>query len=136
MQWPVAACFLLFSLPATGQTETAVTLEDALREAHAANAKLPVSAFDVTIAQQKREEARAERWLKVALEGDFIYAPPSGYDPVLTNLGEFRSQIVARQPVYDGGARRRISTSRCVAGSPSSSKPPTRLKSAARESNG
>lgn len=106
MQWSAAACFILLSLPAAGQTETPLTLEDALREAHAANAKLPVSAFEVTIAQQKREEARAERWLKVALEGDFIYAPPSGYDPVVTNLGEFRSQIVARQPVYDGGARR------------------------------
>ncbi|HEY6929102.1 MAG TPA: TolC family protein [Thermoanaerobaculia bacterium] len=106
MQWPAAACLLLVCLPVAGQTETPLTLEDALREAHAANAKLPVSAFDVTIARQKREEARAERWLKVALEGDFIYAPPSGYDPILTNLGEFRSQVVARQPVYDGGARR------------------------------
>jgi outer membrane protein len=83
-----------------------VALEDALREARAANARLPLPAFDVAIAREKRTEARAERWLKVAVEGDFIYAPPSGYDPVLSNLGEFRLQAVGRQPLYDGGARR------------------------------
>ncbi|HEX7253276.1 MAG TPA: TolC family protein [Thermoanaerobaculia bacterium] len=88
------------------QGQQLVTLEDALREAHAANAKLPVSGYDVTIAQEKRNEARAERWLRVAVEGDFIYAPPSGYDPVVTNLGEFKLQAVGRQPLYDGGSRR------------------------------
>jgi outer membrane protein TolC len=40
------------------------------------------------------------------VEGDFIYAPPSGYDPVVTNLGEFKLQAVGRQPIFDGGARR------------------------------
>ncbi len=83
-----------------------MTLEDAIEEARAANARLPIPAFDVAIAREKIAEARAERWLKVAIEGDFIYAPPSGYDPVLTNLGEFRLQAVGRQPLYDGGARR------------------------------
>lgn len=83
-----------------------MTLEDAIEEARAANARLPIPAFDVAIAREKIAEARAERWLKVSIEGDFIYAPPSGYDPVLTNLGEFRLQAVGRQPLYDGGARR------------------------------
>jgi outer membrane protein len=83
-----------------------VTLADAIEEARAANARLPIPAFDVAIAREKIAEARAERWLKVAVEGDFIYAPPSGYDAVLTNLGEFRLQAVGRQPLYDGGARR------------------------------
>jgi outer membrane protein TolC len=83
-----------------------VTLADAIEEARFANARLPIPAFDVAIAREKIAEARAERWLKVAVEGDFIYAPPSGYDPVLTNLGEFRLQAVGRQPLYDGGARR------------------------------
>jgi hypothetical protein len=106
MQWSAAACFLLCSLPGAGQTETALTLEDALREAHAANARLPLPAMDIARAREKQNESRAERWLRVAVEGDFIYAPPSGYDPVLTNLGEFRLQAVGRQPIYDGGSRR------------------------------
>jgi multidrug efflux system outer membrane protein len=92
------------SVPVAGQAP--LTLEDALREAHAANAKLPLPAYDVAIAREKRNEARADRWLRVAVEGDFIYAPPSGYDPVVTNLGEFKLQAVGRQPLYDGGARR------------------------------
>ncbi len=81
-----------------------LTLEDALAEAQAANARLPVAALSVDIANQRTREARAERWLKVALAGDLIY--PSGYDPVLTNLGEFRLQAGVRQPLYDGGAFR------------------------------
>jgi outer membrane protein TolC len=62
--------------------------------------------MDLAVAREKVSEARAERWLKVAVEGDFIYAPPNGYDPALTNAGEFRLQAVARQQIYDGGARR------------------------------
>ena len=83
-----------------------ITLEQALAEARASNAKLPIPAFEVAIAREKLKEARAERWLKVAVEGAFIYAPPSGYDPVVTNSGEFKLQAVGRQPLYDGGARR------------------------------
>jgi outer membrane protein TolC len=63
-------------------------------------------AIDVEIAREKESEARAERWLKVAVEGNFLYAPPNGYDPAITNAGEARLQLVGRQPVYDGGARR------------------------------
>src|SRR5262244_3166817 len=97
---------LFLSVGAAAFTQQTLTLEDALREAQAANARLPLPAYDVAIAREKGNEARAERWLRVAIEGDFIYAPPSGYDPVLTNLGEFRLQAFGRQPIYDGGARR------------------------------
>jgi outer membrane protein TolC len=81
-----------------------LTLEDALKEARAANARLPLPALDVAAANEKRNEARAARWLRVALDGDFILSPPSGYDPIVTNLGEERIQVVGRQPIYDGGA--------------------------------
>jgi outer membrane protein TolC len=99
---PALAGPLLGASPAPGP----VTLEQALSEARASNAKLPIPLLDVSIAREKLKEATAERWLKVAVEGDFIYAPPSGYDPVVTNAGEFRLQAVGRQPLYDGGARR------------------------------
>jgi outer membrane protein TolC len=84
--------------------QSSLRLEDALAEARAANARLPLPALDVAAATERRNEARAAKWLRVALESDFILAPPSGYDPILTNLGEFRLQAVARQPIYDGGA--------------------------------
>ena len=103
----LALLLLSASLLASAATaQEPVTLDQALREARAANARLPIPAYDVAIAQDKVEEARAERWLKVAVEGGFTYAPPSGYDPVVTNAGEFRLQALGRQPLTDGGARR------------------------------
>jgi outer membrane protein TolC len=99
---PALAGPLLGASPAPGP----VTLDQAISEARASNAKLPIPLLDVALAREKLKEATAERWLKVAVEGDFIYAPPSGYDPVVTNAGEFRLQAVGRQPLYDGGARR------------------------------
>jgi outer membrane protein TolC len=81
-----------------------LTLEEALAQAQAANARLPIAAREVEVSRQKEREARAERWLKVSLEGDVIYAP--GYDAAVTNLGEERFQVIGRQPLYDGGARR------------------------------
>ncbi|HEY1435556.1 MAG TPA: TolC family protein, partial [Thermoanaerobaculia bacterium] len=97
-----AAAFAL-GVAACSLAQDAVTLERALVEALAANARLPVPALDMTIASERAKEARAERWLKVAVEGDFIYAPP-GYAEPLTNLGEARLQAVVRQPIYAGGA--------------------------------
>ncbi|HEY6098809.1 MAG TPA: TolC family protein [Anaeromyxobacter sp.] len=94
------------AVAARAQAPDALTLDDVLREAHASNARLPIPATDLLAAREKVSEARAERWLKVAVEGDFIYAPPNGYDPAITNAGEFRLQAVGRQPLYDGGAKR------------------------------
>jgi len=91
--------------PAAG-APLALTLEDALLQARSANAKLPAAAAEIEIAREKIREARAERWLKVAIEGDFIYAPAGSYDPILTNLGEEKLQITGKQPIYDGGEKR------------------------------
>ncbi len=86
--------------------ELTLTLDDALRLARAANLKLPAAAAETEIAREKLREARAERWLKVAIEGDFIDAPAGSYDPILTNLGEERLQITGKQPLFDGGEKR------------------------------
>ncbi|MGH9443429.1 MAG: TolC family protein [Thermoanaerobaculia bacterium] len=97
------------SLPAA-ESPTAdaslMTLDRAIQLARSANAKLPAAATETEIARQKLREARAERWLKVAVEGDFIYAPAGAYDPILTNLGEERLQVTGKQPIYDGGENR------------------------------
>ena len=103
---PFVAFFAFLTVSRFGLAQAALTLEDVLREARASNARLPIPSIEISIARERVNEARAERWLKVALEGDFIYAPANGYDPAITNLGEFRGQAVARQPIYDGGARR------------------------------
>ncbi len=91
-------------LSVAGQAQTPMTLEDALRIAHQANARLPLPSFDVSSARERLAIAVADKWLRIAVEGDFLYAPASGYDPVLTNLGDARLQVVARQPIFAGGA--------------------------------
>ncbi len=83
-----------------------ITVEEAIRQAREANARLPQATLEVRASDEKIREARADRWMKVAIEGDFLYAPPGGYDPVVTNAGEARLQLTGRQPVLDGGAHR------------------------------
>ncbi len=98
----LAAAVLAAALPAAGASP--VTLEEAIQTARKANAMLPVAATGVQIAEQQRLEAEAARRLRLALDGDFIYAPPDGYDPVVTNLGEERFQLAGDKILYDGGA--------------------------------
>lgn len=100
-----ALAAVLCSLPVEAQDQP-VTIEEALARSREANVRLPIPGLDVQIARERVSEARAERWLKVSIEGDFLYAPPSGYDPAITNAGESRLQAVGRQVLYDGGARR------------------------------
>lgn len=95
----------LVALPRIAAGQQRMTLPQAIAEAMAANAHLPLPALDIRSAGEREKEARAEQWLKVALEGDFIYAPP-GYAAAITNLGEARLQGVVRQPIYAGGALR------------------------------
>lgn len=102
---PALTALLVLSTGVAGG-QAPISIEEALREARANNARLPIPAYDVAIARERLAEARAERWLRIAVEGDLVYAPPSGYDPTVTDAGEFRLQAVGRQPLYDGGARR------------------------------
>jgi outer membrane protein TolC len=79
-----------------------VTLERALAEARAANARLPISALQAATATQRVREARSLLGPQVAVEGDLRYGPghPYGID-----VGEDRLQAVLRQPLYSGGER-------------------------------
>ena len=97
---------LLCVLLAAAAAAPPLALDEALRLAHEANLRLPEADLETRAADEKVREARAERWMKVAVDGDFLYAPPGGYDPVVTNAGEARLQLTAKQPLVDGGARR------------------------------
>ena len=97
---------MLFFAALSALAQEVLTLETALAEARAANLRLPLPAFEIQVLRARQREAVAEKWAKVAVEGGFIYAPfySHGYDPALTNLGEARMQVAARQPIYAGGS--------------------------------
>jgi outer membrane protein TolC len=97
---------MMLALTAVQQTpaEQPLTLEKAIAIAQAANARLPVAALDIQIREQTQREAEAVRRVQLALTGDFMFAPPNGYDPVVTNAGEERFQLSAGKLLYDGGA--------------------------------
>lgn len=102
-----ATAFLLLTVATfLWSAQSPVTLAEALKESRAANARLPVPQLDIAISQERLEEVKASRWLRLALSGDFIYSPANSYDPNVSNLGESRMQVVATQPVLTGGAVR------------------------------
>ncbi len=99
------ATLLIFgaSPPARLRAQQPLSLEDALRQAHAANAQLPIAAFDAQIAQARSREARGALGPLFALDGDVHGGTPTAY---AAGQGDGRFQVVATQPLYDGGALR------------------------------
>ncbi|MCA1664306.1 MAG: TolC family protein [Myxococcales bacterium] len=95
---------LLSSIAA--HADEALTLDAALVEAQRANARLPPAAFDTEIGRARLREARARRWATLSLEGDLRYAPRGASYNGAQTANEERLQLVARQPLYAGGALR------------------------------
>jgi outer membrane protein TolC len=88
-----------------------LTLEQALQEAHTANAELPLAAFGARIGQAQLREARRALGPRLSLDGDLHGGTPAAY---AANDG--RLQLLAEQPLYDGGALRAgIGVARAVA---------------------
>jgi len=78
-----------------------LTLDEALREARAHNAELPVTALDTVFTSAGLRAARGRRWPGLGLEGDVHGGTPSRYAS-----GDARLQLVADLPLYDGGRLR------------------------------
>lgn len=95
----LALCGLTRLAPLAAQAP--LDLEDALREAHAANAQLPFAAFEARIASAALREARGALGPRFSLDGDLHGGSPAAY---AGNDG--RLQLLAEQPIYDGGALR------------------------------
>lgn len=107
-RWRQLAIALLLgaSAPARAGAADVLTLDEALAEARAYNARLPLGATDVAIARARLREARAQRWLTLSLQGDLRYAPPGASYNAVETANEERLQLVAQQPLYEGGQLR------------------------------
>jgi OMF family outer membrane factor len=89
-----------------------LNLDDALREAHAANAQLPLAAFETRIASAMLREAQGALGPRFSLDGDLHGGSPAAY---AANDG--RLQLMAEQPIYDGGGLRAgVAMQRALAG--------------------
>ncbi|GAC1410678.1 MAG: TolC family protein [Gemmatimonadaceae bacterium] len=82
-------------------TEPAVTLDEALREARNANAHLPVAALGIDIARTSIREVNASRFPNLALSGSVNAGGPLAYT---TSQGA--AQVVGAATLFDGGLRR------------------------------
>lgn len=100
LRWLIALALAVNVGPA--RADEPLTLEQALREARAANAQLPLAALDVASARERAREAKARRWLRVSVLAGLRYSPPAaryGADENGENL-----QAVLTQPLYAGDA--------------------------------
>lgn len=107
LAWSLAPTRLLTQSPISpaaiarpGLSDT-VTLADALLEAHAANAQLPVAAVGVSIARTAVREGRASRYPRLAVESGLNAGGPLAYT---TSDASF--QLVATDTLLDGGLRK------------------------------
>ena len=78
-----------------------LTLSDALLEARAANAQLPIAALGVDIARTAVTEGRASRFPRVSVESGLNLGGPLAYT---TSQGSL--QLVAMDTLFAGGLRR------------------------------
>ncbi|HTX17170.1 MAG TPA: TolC family protein [Bacteroidota bacterium] len=105
----VALAALLVTLfTCLAECQTIVTLDQCLSSAREHNMQLKISEHASKAAVLSREELMTTRLPQVELEGTALYAPSSshfGYDPIITNSGEYAGQVVGKQSIYDGGIR-------------------------------
>ncbi len=96
---------LLLLLLAVSQASPQVTLEAALAEARAANARLPVAAMDVKATEEQARTARGQLLPKLGVLSDLQLASRTfGYSSGGSPVGEERLQLVAAESLYSGGA--------------------------------
>jgi outer membrane protein TolC len=86
---------------ARASAQEPLTLDDALREARAANAALPVAHFDTLLARARVREARGALGPRFALDGDVHGGTPLAYTG-----NDARFQVIADQTLYAGGGLR------------------------------
>ncbi len=78
-----------------------LTIDAALTEARAANARLPVARLALQQSLDRLKQARGALWPRLSVAGDLHPGSPRTYES-----SDARLQIVADAPLYEGGALR------------------------------
>jgi outer membrane protein len=105
----VPAVLLLVGLPfARVVGQTGWTLEQCVAVAKERSLTLKAAHNLAQTTELTQQELATTKYPQVKLGALAIYAPATnrlGYDPVISNMGEYAAQVFVQQPVYDGGAR-------------------------------
>lgn len=89
------------SAQSTALDPGAITLDEALAEAHRANAQLPVAQFQVLQAQARVQQARGALYPSLALDGDMHGGAPQAYAS-----NDALTRVLLQTPIYSGGELR------------------------------
>jgi len=99
-----AAVIISFTLTAMARTQT-LSLEDCLRLAQQKNARLVSAEYDLRVVEQRLKEIGTLRKPSVNLNAGASFAPVTGFDPALTEGGEYAGLVEIKQTLYDGTIR-------------------------------
>ncbi len=100
-------CILAFLCMCGGVAASdTLTLERCIEIARANSPELRIAAYGIRSSEFAKSVADKARWPSFSIAGNASYAPASlsfGYDPAVSNGGEFGARLVAEQTVYNGG---------------------------------
>jgi len=83
-----------------------LTIDRAIQFARARNVRLDRAESSLRSVRLSHDELLTTRLPQIRLTASSIYAPAFGhfgYDPALSNGGQFGAQVVVQQSLYDGG---------------------------------
>lgn len=99
------AVIIFLNLVATAHAQT-LSLEECLRLALQKNQRLASAGYAVRGAERRVKEIGTLKKPSVHLLGGASFAPSTGFDPAITNAGEYAGLLEIKQTLYDGGAIR------------------------------
>ena len=93
-------------LPVYGQR--VLTLDNCVRIALKENLSIQTASNSIQSAKLAHDELRNSILPQIKVEGKASHSPHSnrfGYDPAITDGGQYSAQVVVQEPLFDGGAR-------------------------------
>ncbi|MCL5029689.1 MAG: TolC family protein [Bacteroidetes bacterium] len=95
---------ILFQLITFAQTDS-LSLNQAIELALKHNQNITLANQEIEKSQAALKEVKSNLYPSIYGTSHYLYAPENGYDPVVTNGGEYGLQLNANYTLFDGGIR-------------------------------
>ena len=96
--------FILFQLVSFAQTDS-LSLNQAIELALKHNQNIALANQEIEKSQAALKEVKSNLYPSIYGTSHYLYAPENGYDPTVTNGGEYGLQLNANYTLFDGGIR-------------------------------